>query len=144
MAGDLKVVCPQCGAANRIDSARLGDRPKCGRCKQLLFNSYPLELSNENFDRNISANEIPVVVEFWAPWCGYCKRMAPIFDQAAAQLEPRVRFAKVNTEAEPSISGRFGVQGVPTTIIFKNGREIARQSGAMDLPTLLRWISSFA
>ncbi len=144
MAGVLKIVCPHCSAANRVDAARLGDRPKCGKCKEELFTSRPIDLDPSNFDRIISLNESPVVVEFWAPWCGYCKRMAPIFDEAAAQLEPRIRLAKVNTESQPVISGRFGVQGVPTLIIFKNGQEIARQSGAMDLPNLLRWIQTYS
>ncbi len=140
----LKIVCPHCGTVNRLASARAGERPKCGKCKEGLFNSHPTDLNSGNFERMISLNEVPVVVEFWAPWCGYCKRMAPIFDQAAAQLEPRVRLAKVNTESDPTISGRYGIQGVPTTIIFKNGREVARQSGAMDLGALVRWVQSYS
>ncbi len=140
----LKIVCPHCSAVNRVAGARIRENPKCGRCKEWLFNSRPLDLNSGNFERIVSLNEVPVVVEFWAPWCGYCKRMAPIFEQAAAQLEPRYRLAKVNTEAEGMISSRYGVQGVPTTIIFKNGQEIARQSGAMDLGTLVKWVQSYS
>jgi thioredoxin 2 len=103
-----------------------------------------VELTVSNFEKNIASNEIPVVVEFWAPWCGVCQKMAPAFQQATAQLEPRFRLGKVNTEAEPILAGRFGIRGVPTTIIFKNGVEIARQSGGMDLGTLVRWVQSYS
>ena len=140
MANVLKIVCPNCGASNRVESSRLGDQPKCGKCSRKLFTSSPVQLGPDNFDKVITLNEIPVVVEFWAPWCGYCRAMAPIFQQAAAQLEPRFRLAQVNTQAEPTISGRFGVQGVPTFVIFKNGIEVDRRSGSMDLGTLVGWI----
>jgi len=140
----LKIVCPSCSAANRVEKARLADRPRCGRCKQELFLSHPVDLNSANFERTLTQNEIPVVIEFWAPWCGYCKQMSPVFQQAAAELEPHFRLGKVNTEAEPAISGRLGVQGIPTTIIFKNGQEVARQSGAMNLGNLLRWVRSYA
>lgn len=144
MQESAEIVCPHCGAVNRVQGAKLGDRPKCGRCKQDLFISQPSDFTSANFDKIISRNQIPVVVFFWAPWCGYCRMMNPVFQQAAAQLEPRFRLGKVNTEAEPILSNRFGVKGVPTTIIFKNGREVARQSGAMDRMNLLRWVEANA
>lgn len=140
MAKVVKIVCPKCGASNRVESSRLGDRPKCGKCRQELFSSSPVQLGVGNFDKAITLNEIPVVVEFWAPWCGYCRAMAPVFQQAVAQLEPHFRLAQVNTEAEPVISGRIGVQGVPTFVIFKNGKEVDRRSGSMDLGTLVGWV----
>jgi len=105
-----------------------------------LFDAHPIELTEVNFEKAITRNEIPVVVDFWASWCGPCKMMAPIFHQAAAQLEPRFRLAKVNTEIETRIAQQFGIQSIPTAIIFKNGKEIARKVGAMDLGTLLSWV----
>ena len=144
MITQVQIVCPHCNTVNRVENARLADRPKCGRCKQELFTLAPVELTVANFEKNIASNEIPVVVEFWAPWCGVCQKMAPAYQQAASQLEPRVRLAKVNTEKEPILAGRFGIRGVPTTIIFKNGMEIARQSGGIDLGTLVRWVQSYS
>jgi len=140
----LKIVCPHCNTANRVRSARLGERPKCGRCKQELFIAGPVDLNTANFERTITLNEIPVVVEFWSPSCGYCQMMAPAYQQAAAQLEPRIRLGRVNTQAEPMIAGRFGVQGTPTTIIFKNGGEVARRAGVMDLGTLVGWVRYYS
>ena len=140
----LKIVCPHCSTVNRVRSARLGDRPKCGRCKKELFLASPVDLNAVNFESTISFNEIPVVVEFWSPSCGYCQMMAPAYQEAAAQLEPRIRLARVNTQAEPMIANRFGVQGTPTTIIFKGGREVARRAGVMDLNTLVGWVRYYS
>jgi thioredoxin 2 len=138
----LHIVCPSCDAINRVLEARLDGTPRCGKCKQPLFNAAPVELHAGNFGKHVGRSDIPVVVDFWAPWCRPCKMMAPVFAQAAAQLEPRVRFAKVNTEADQSLAMQFGIRSIPTLAIFKQGRETTRQAGAMDRNTLSRWIHS--
>ncbi len=140
----VEIACPLCNAVNRVQSDRLRDRPKCGKCKEDLFAAHPVELTAENFEKTITRTGIPVVVDFWASWCGPCKMMAPAFEQAAARLEPRFRLAKVDTEAEPMLANQFGIRSIPTLVIFKNGQEVARQSGAMDLNSLLRWIQAYA
>jgi thioredoxin 2 len=140
MSESLHVVCPHCATVNRIFWPKLKDAPNCGRCKQPLFTGEPLALTGADFDRHIARNDLPVVVDFWAPWCGPCRMMAPTFHQAAIDLEPHARLVKVDTEAEPQLAARFNIRSIPTLAIFLNGREIARQSGALDLGTLKRWI----
>ena len=142
MADTLQVVCPHCDTTNRVALARLADGAKCGKCKESLFTGHPVQLTAANFDRHVTASGIPVVVDFWAPWCGPCRVMAPTYEQAAARLEPRVRLAKLDTEAQPAIAARFGIRGIPTLIAFKDGLEIARQSGALDLPALVKWVEA--
>lgn len=142
MTDMLHIVCPNCDTINRLPGSRLNELPKCGKCKQPLFNAHPLTLSEINFSKHISNSHIPVIVDFWAPWCGPCRMMAPIFEQAAVSLEPKVRLAKLNTEQEPMIASRFAVQGIPTLIIFNRGREVTRQSGAMGLDQLINWVNS--
>ena len=136
------IVCPSCNATNRIANARLNDSTKCGKCKSTLFTQQPIELTQQNFSKQIQRNDIPVVVDFWAPWCGPCKMMAPAFTDAAAQLEPYVRFAKVNTENEQAIGAQFNIRSIPTLAIFKEGKEVTRQAGAMSTEGIVNWVKA--
>lgn len=137
MSTPLDVPCPHCGALNRVPEGRLGDRPVCGRCKQPLFAGTPVELTSGNFDAVASRGDLPVVVDFWAPWCGPCRNFAPVFAEAASTLEPRLRLVKVDTEAQPALAQRFGIRSIPTLMVLRHGREVARQAGALN-PMQLR------
>jgi thioredoxin 2 len=139
MSDSFHIVCPQCAAVNRISGARLGDGPKCGKCHQPLFTAHPPELTGGEFHKQLERNDIPVLIDFWAPWCRPCKMMAPAFVQAAAQLEPQVRLAKLNTEVEQSIAAQYGIRSIPTLALFHRGRELARQAGAMSAQDIVRW-----
>ncbi|MCG3112575.1 MAG: thioredoxin TrxC [Candidatus Manganitrophus sp. SB1] len=144
MSASLRVVCPHCNATNRVPPERLGQGPKCGQCHQPLFTGRPVELNEAAFARQIASNDIPVVVDFWAPWCGPCLMMAPEFEKAAKTLEPHVRFAKVNTEEEQGLAARFNMMSIPTMALFRGGREVARQSGAMNAAAIVKWVQTHA
>lgn len=144
MTDTVHIVCPHCERINRIPASRLGEAPNCGHCHQHVFTGHPVELTQANFQRYIEDNDIPVVVDFWAPWCGPCQMMAPEYAAAAQELEPNVRLAKVNTEAEPRLANQFGIRSIPTLALFEAGREVTRQAGAMRKPDIVRWALSRA
>jgi len=142
MSEALHIVCPQCDAVNRLAAERLLDAPVCGKCAQALFNGRPLDVDSARFSKHVARNDIPVLVDFWAEWCGPCKMMAPHYAQAAQRLEPKVRLLKVDTERSQDLSAQFNIRSIPTLALFRGGREVARQAGAMDAGRLVAWVES--
>ena len=140
MSGTSHVVCPHCQAVNRVPVAKLGQGARCGQCHGPLFDAHPVELTQATFAKHLERNDIPLLVDFWAPWCGPCQVMAPQFVQAAQLLEPGVRLAKVNTEEEQALGARYGIRSIPTLALFRGGREVARQAGAMGVQDIVRWV----
>lgn len=140
MERNLHLVCPHCGAKNRAPQQRLGESPSCGRCKGGLFEAKPVDLDGERFDKQLAGSDLPLLVDFWAPWCGPCKNMAPAFREAALMLFPRVRLAKVNTEEQRELAARFGINSIPTMVLFRQGREAGRVSGAMPAAAIAQWV----
>lgn len=139
-SSSLHVVCPHCTTINRVPQTRLAQQPKCGKCSRPLFDTHPVALTAATFDVHVARNDIALLVDFWASWCGPCLMMAPAYEQAAALLEPHYRLGKVDTEAEPALAARFAIRSIPTLALFKGGQELARQAGAMGAQDIARWV----
>lgn len=142
MSETLQVVCPHCQAVNRLPQDRLVDGPNCGRCKQPLFQSEPLPVDDAGLSQHMAQSGLPLLVDFWAPWCGPCRMMAPEFAKAAGVLEPDFRLLKLDTEAQPRSGAQYGIRSIPTLVLFHGGRELARTSGAMPAPAIIKWAKS--
>src|SRR5690606_11833927 len=139
MSDPLLIPCPHCNGLNRIPAERLGDTPRCGRCKREVLPATPFTLTQANFASQLKG-DLPLLVDVWASWCGPCQAFAPIFQQVAAQLQGRCRLGKLDSEANPNLAGQMGIRSIPSLILFKGGVEVARQSGAMPLPQLQAWL----
>lgn len=139
MSASHQVVCGQCGRINRLPAERTPQGARCGSCHQPLFTGHPIEVDEEGFGRHVTHSHIPLLVDVWAPWCGPCRAMAPMFERAAQQLEPRIRLLKLNCDAAPALSSRLGISGIPTLLLMRGGREIARHAGAMDARNIVAW-----
>ncbi len=139
MDSPLHIVCPHCDTINRVPRAKLSSGPRCGQCHQALFDGHPIALDTARFERHLAKSNVPLLIDFWAPWCGPCRAMAPEFERAAATLEPAVRLVKVNVDEEPALAQRFQVSGIPALVLALHGRELARSAGARTAAQLVEW-----
>ena len=139
MSQPIHIVCPHCHTTNRVQAEDLANAPDCGKCHQALFDGHPAKLDEAAFQRHLERSQLPLLVDFWAPWCGPCQAMAPAFEQAARQLEPRVRLAKVNTDEAQTLGANLRIRSIPTLALFIGGKEVARQAGAMGAADIVRW-----
>ncbi len=139
MSADRKVVCGHCGKTNRLPAERASGAARCGSCHQPIFSGHPIEVDEEGFGRHVANSDIPVLIDVWAPWCGPCRAMAPMYERAAKELEPRVRLLKLNSDTAPAVSSQLGISGIPTLLLMRGGREVSRISGAMDTQKIVAW-----
>ncbi|WP_158774457.1 thioredoxin TrxC [Cobetia sp. L2A1] len=144
MSESFVLACPQCLALNRVATERLNDNPTCGRCSGAMLPAEPLELTSANYEALVVRSEMPIVIDFWATWCGPCKTMGPIFNGVAAEMGTRMRFAKIDTEAQQALAGRFGIRSIPTLMVMKKGKELERQAGVMQAGQLKQWLAPHA
>ncbi len=142
MSASRQIVCGHCGRINRLPAERPLAAARCGSCHQPIFSGHPIEVDEAGFTRHVAHSDVPVLVDVWAPWCGPCRTMAPMFERAARELEPKVRLLKLNADTAPSVSSRLGISGIPTLLLMQGGREIARTSGAMDTRNIVAWTTA--
>ena len=142
MSASRQIVCAHCGQINRLPENRPAEAARCGSCHQPIFSGHPVEVDEQGFARQVAHSDVPLLVDVWAPWCGPCRAMAPMFERAAQQLEPEVRLLKLNSDAAPALSSRLGISGIPTLLLMQGGREIARHAGAMDARNIVSWTES--